>query len=173
MLRLWSMPRTGGTIRFMRKKPDTRIDSVGRTLRVVGDYWTFLVLREAFFRVRRFDAMHKNLGISRNILADRLKRLVRYGILRKRRYQDGPPRYEYRLTEKGLDLYGVSVAMMVWGDKWLNRGAGPPLRLIHKRCGQPINPLLVCSNCGLEIVAREMDFEPSPGARGLRRAAEG
>ena len=66
-------------------------------------------------RVRRFDAMHKNLGISRNILADRLKRLVRYGILRKRRYQDGPPRYEYRLTEKGLDLYGVSVAMMVWG----------------------------------------------------------
>lgn len=143
----------------MKKKADPRIDSVARTLEVVGDYWTFLVLREAFFRVRRFDEMHRNLGISRNLLTIRLRHLVEHGILRKELYQDNPPRYEYRLTEKGLDLYAITVALMSWGDKWLTGKAGAPLRLIHKPCGQITTPHIACSYCGLDIKAREMDFE--------------
>lgn len=147
-----------------RGKPDTRVDSVSRTLAVVGDHWTFLVLREAFFRVRRFDQIQQNLGISRNILTGRLRHLVKHGILRKERYQERPPRFEYRFTAKGLDLYGITVALMAWGDKWLAGPAGPPLRLVHKPCRQIASPHLVCGHCGRKILARDMDFMPGPGA---------
>src|SRR5436305_452874 len=93
--------------------------SIAKTLDVVGERWSFLILREAFLGVRRFDQMQADLGIARNILSDRLGKLVEGGILERRKYQDRPARFEYRLTEKGIDLYPIVVTIMTWGDKHL------------------------------------------------------
>ncbi len=135
-------------------------DSVERTLQVVGDRWIFLLLREAFFGVRRFDEFVANTGGARNILAGRLKRLVDDGIFRKELYGGGKSRFEYRLTEKGRDLYPLIVLMMQWGDRWLDDGSGPPLRLIHQPCGGTLGARLVCTTCGGEIDARETTWQP-------------
>src|SRR5918996_4416560 len=121
--------------------------SVARTIAVVGETWTLLVLREAFFRVRRFDQMQRNLGIARNVLADRLQSLVSHGILERVQYQDRPPRYEYKLTQKGLDLYPTLVSLMQWGDRYACE-AGPPVELVHTDCGHVTEPVLSCSHCG-------------------------
>src|SRR5947209_3973489 len=94
--------------------------SIARTMDLLGDWWTPLVLREAFRGVRRFDEFERSLGIGRNILTQRLRRLVGEGLLERRKYQDGPARYEYRLTEKGRDFYPVLAAMIRWGDRWLD-----------------------------------------------------
>jgi DNA-binding HxlR family transcriptional regulator len=145
-----------------RRRP--RVDSVERFLSHAGDAWTFLVLREAFFGVRRFDAFQRNLAAAPNILTDRLKKLVANGVLAKVRYQTRPPRFEYRLTEKGLDLYPAIVLMMRWGDRWLDRGRGAPLLLTHGRCGKTSRPVLVCDVCSEPIAAREMRWRPGPGA---------
>jgi len=144
------------------KRP--RVDSVERMLEQVGDAWTFLILREAFFGARRFDAFQKNLGAAPTIVADRLKKLVVNGVLERRAYSERPPRFEYRLTDKGMDLYPAIVMMMQWGDRWLDSGAGPPLELVHKTCGARSRPKLVCDGCGGEIAARDMDWRPGPGA---------
>src|SRR6266498_1598794 len=93
--------------------------SVARTLEIVGERWTLLVLREAFLGVRRFERMQHDLGIARNILADRLQKLVGQGILERRSYTERPPRFEYRLTQKGIDLYPAIIALMEWGDRYL------------------------------------------------------
>jgi DNA-binding HxlR family transcriptional regulator len=133
-------------------------DSVERALAQVGDSWTFLILREAFFGVRRFDAMLSNLGVSSNILSCRLKKLVEYEILERRQYQDRPARFEYVLTEKGHDLYAISVMLLRWGDDWLAGEAGPPLTLIHKTCGSDSQPQVTCDVCGERVHARDMDW---------------
>src|SRR5687768_2576423 len=99
--------------------------SIARTLGAIGDRWTLLIIREAFGGVRRFDDYQAHLEIARNVLTDRLQRLVDTGILEKRAYQDKPARYEYRLTESGRDLYGIIVNLMAWGDKWLAGAEGP------------------------------------------------
>ena len=137
---------------------DHRKDSVARTLDLVGDGWTFLVLREAFFGVRRFDAFQNTLGIATNILADRLRRLTRDGIFERQRDPEDGRRFEYRLTERGRDLYWVTLALMRWGDKWLADGQGPPLQLTHDRCGKDFTPQTVCSACGEEIDPREVSY---------------
>lgn len=137
--------------------------SIAATLDIVGERWTLLVLREAFLGVRRFDQMQGDLGIARNILAARLQTLVGHGILERRRYQERPPRYEYRLTQKGVDLYPAIVSLMQWGDKYLADGEGP-VRLIHKACGQRTEPLLTCTHCSQPITARDMRAELVPGA---------
>ena len=108
--------------------------SVAGTLEIVGERWSLLILREAFLGVRRFEQMQRNLGIARNILAARLQTLVGHGILERRRYQERPDRYEYRLTQKGLDLYPALVSIMQWGDRYLNDDCAP-VTLIHKACG--------------------------------------
>src|SRR5437588_10055882 len=100
--------------------------SVARTLGLVGEWWTLLVLRDSFRGVRRFDDFQRNLGIARNVLADRLATLVEAGILERRRYQERPERFEYRLTDKGRDLYPVIVTLMQWGDRWAADPSGPP-----------------------------------------------
>jgi DNA-binding HxlR family transcriptional regulator len=136
-----------------------------RALDLIGDRWTFLVLREAFFGVRRFEDFHQNLGIARNILTSRLSLLVRNGIFEKRMYQKRPDRFEYRFTEKGLDLYAVPLTLMRWGDRWLAGKAGPPLVLFHKSCGYRTLPRITCSHCGLELkaaTARGTDFGAIP-----------
>jgi len=141
-----------------------KVDSVERMLAQVGDAWTFLILREAFFGERRFDGFQKTLGAAPTVVTDRLKKLVAHGVLERRLYSQRPPRFEYRLTDKGMDLYPAIVLMMQWGDRWLDGGAGPPLELVHKPCGSRSQPKLVCDACGGEIAARDMDWRPGPGA---------
>jgi DNA-binding HxlR family transcriptional regulator len=136
--------------------------SIAKTLEVVGERWTFLILREAFLGVRRFDRIQSDLGIARNILSDRLGKLVDKGILERRQYQDRPARYEYRLTEKGIDLYPVVVTMMSWGDKHL-APSGPPVTLTHNACGEHTHPVLTCDCCGEAIHARNVTPHLGPG----------
>lgn len=145
-----------------RRRP--MVDSVERVLAQAGDAWTFLIVREAFFGVRRFDALLRNLSIPPTTLTDRLKKLLHNGILERRQYQQRPPRFEYRLTAKGLDLYPYIVAMMQWGDRWLDEGKGPPLLLIHKPCGKHSQPVLRCDKCNKPIRARDMTWDLGPGA---------
>jgi DNA-binding HxlR family transcriptional regulator len=127
--------------------------AVGNTLAVIGERWTLLVLREAFLGVRRFEQIQRNTGIARNILSDRLNTLVLQGILRKELYQERPERYEYRLTERGLDLYPVLLTIMDWGAK---HSGGSAMRLTHKQCGATVMPRLACPECGEQVAARDM-----------------
>lgn len=127
--------------------------AVGNTLAILGERWTLLVLREAFLGVRRFDQIQRNTGIARNILTDRLSTLVLNGVLRRERYQERPERFEYRLTEKGLDLYPILLTIMDWGSK---HGGGRAMQLTHKSCGATVMPQLACPECGERIEARDM-----------------
>jgi len=138
--------------------------SVARTLEVIGERWTMLVLREAFFRVRRFEDFQRNTGAARNILSGRLRTLVEHGILERRQYQERPPRFEYRLTDRGVDLYPILIALMAWGDKHAPGEMGPAVVLEHRTCGHPTTPTLVCSECGEPVTARDMRAMPGPGA---------
>jgi DNA-binding HxlR family transcriptional regulator len=144
--------------------------SVARTLEHLGERWTFLIIRDAFYGVRRFDEFQEDLGIARNILSKRLASLVDEGILRKERYQDHPMRYEYRLTEKGRDLFPILTAMLAWGDKWQSRG-DPPVRLVHEVCGQPMHAVSVCSVCHGSIDPFNVKPDPAPPVGAARRAA--
>lgn len=136
--------------------------SVARTLDVIGERWTMLVLRDAFHGIRRFDDFQQNLGIARNILADRLQTLVDNGVLRRHPYQERPPRYEYRLTQKGLDLFPVMIAMMDWGDRYLAGDDGPPWLVTHKSCGHTATSAVLCSDCGEPLTARDTRIDPVP-----------
>ncbi len=148
---------------------NTMTCSVARTLSVVGDRWTMLIIRDAFLGIRRFDGLRDDLGITPHRLSDRLRKLVRDGVLRRTEYQKRPRRFEYRLTEKGIDLYPLLVAMTTWGDHWMAGAGGPPVELVHRRCGHVINPKLICPSCSETIVPREMSARPGPalGRRGL------
>ena len=134
--------------------------SIARTLEVLGDRWTMLVMRDAFLRVHRFEDFQRELGIARNVLTDRLNRLVEEGILERVRYQDRPARFEYRLTEKGIDLWPVMMTMMQWGDRYY-APEGRPRIIRHRDCGGELVDHLKCSKCGAELGAR--DVEPEPG----------
>jgi len=147
------------------------VDSVERMLAQAGDAWTFLLLREAFFGVRRFEQFQSSLGAAPNVVSERLKRLVANGLLKRQRYQERPARYEYRLTEKGFDLYPVIVMMMRWGDRWLAGRDGPPLLLTHTSCGVVTEPTVVCSHCRQPITAHDIQWRPGPGARQRRGRA--
>lgn len=115
-----------------------------------------LIIREAFLRTRRFDDFQRNVGASRNIVAGRLRKLVDEGILERRRYEERPPRYEYRLTEKGLALYPVLTSLLAWGDRWMADEKGPPLQILHTDCGHPTVPRLTCDHCGEVIDPRRV-----------------
>lgn len=130
--------------------------SVARTLSVIGERWTLLVLREAFLRTRRFDEFQRRTGAPRPILADRLRVLVEHDILERRPYGNHSDRFEYRLTEKGVDLYPVIVSLMTWGDRWMPDDASPPVELRHKECGHVTHPELACPECGAWVGARDM-----------------
>jgi DNA-binding HxlR family transcriptional regulator len=135
--------------------------SVARTLDVVGDKWTLLVLRDAFYGVRRFEDFARDLGVARNVLTDRLGRLVDAGVLERRRYEDRPPRDEYRLTPKGRDLLPVILTMMRWGDTWQSDDGGP-VELLHEPCGAVTHAVATCASCGEELVATELRVRPLP-----------
>ena len=138
--------------------------SLARTLAVIGDRWTLLVLREAFLKVRRFEDFQANLGIARQVLTERLAHLVDEGVLAKVPYQDRPPRFEYRLTEKGLGLYPAILALVHWGDAHYAGRKGPPLLHRHKACGHDFRSVLTCSECGETVEARAVETHPGPGA---------
>ena len=135
--------------------------SIGRAMDILGERWTFLILRESFYGVRRFSDMQRNLGIARNILSSRLQTLVSSGILERRRYQEEPERYEYRLTPAGRDLYPSIVTLMRWGDEHLQDELGPPVVLRHK-CGHEADAVLVCSHCREELHPHDVTPERSP-----------
>jgi DNA-binding HxlR family transcriptional regulator len=130
--------------------------SIAATLAVIGDRWTMLILRNAFRGVKRFDEFQNDLGIARNLLADRLARLVEHGVLEKVPYQERPVRYDYRLTDKGRDLSPPLVALMRWGDRWTTGEAGPPVVLIHHECGDPVSQEFICWTCDTTVTPQEL-----------------
>jgi DNA-binding HxlR family transcriptional regulator len=146
---------------------DTANCTIGAAVGIIGERWTFLVLREAFNGVRRFDDMQRRTQAPRQVLSDRLARLVREGLLRKVPYQEHGQRgrHEYRLTDKGLDLYPVLVALMQWGDRYATGPAGPAARLTHRDCGAPLRLQLSCARGHVLASAREVTPVPGPGAR--------
>lgn len=133
--------------------------SIARTLDVVGERWSLLILRDAFYGVRRFDDFRRDLGIARNVLTDRLGKLVDQGVLERRRYEQRPPRFEYRLTVKGRDLLPVLLAMVRWGDHWAAREE-PPVELTHTPCGHITEPTMACSHCRRELTWRDLRAHP-------------
>jgi DNA-binding HxlR family transcriptional regulator len=137
--------------------------SVAQCLDVVGEWWSLLIVRDAFLGVTRFEDFQARLGISRNILTQRLNHLVEAEILSRVPYCDHPPRAEYRLTAKGLDLWHVVTAMRQWGDRWA-APAGPPLGIRHTACGQIVTAVPTCSHCGERLDARSVTAIPGPGA---------
>jgi DNA-binding HxlR family transcriptional regulator len=137
--------------------------SVAQCLEVIGEWWSMLILRDAFLGVTRFDQFQARLGISRNILNQRLARLVEAGVLVRVPYSDHPPRHDYRLTDKGRDLWPVLTAMRQWGDQYAAPD-GPPLEVIHKGCGRRSEAVLTCSSCGERIGPRDVRAAPGPGA---------
>jgi DNA-binding HxlR family transcriptional regulator len=147
--------------------------SVAQCLEVVGEWWSLLIVRDAFLGVTRFDEFQERLGISRNVLNQRLTRLVEAGILAKVPYSEHPPRHAYRLTDKGRDLWPVLTTMRQWGDKYAAPD-GPPLELIHETCGHVSDARMICSSCGEGIGPRDVRGIPGPGAvERLIRTASG
>jgi len=140
-------------------------ESVGRALELVGERWTLLILREAFFGVQRFGQLARNLSIPRPTLSSRLRMLVHAGLLDRVPYSLDPERHEYRLTDAGRDLFGAIVVLMQWGDQHLPHPDGPPIVLRHNTCGEFADPRLICAHCGEEITARNVTPEPGPGFR--------
>jgi DNA-binding HxlR family transcriptional regulator len=122
------------------KDIDNQRCSVARTLSIIGDRWTLLVLRDCFLGIRRFEQFQERLGVTRQVLSDRLRRLVDHGILSREPYQDRPPRHEYRLTPKGRDLYPVMLSLLAWGDKHMSDEFGPPLELYDRNTGRRVHP---------------------------------
>jgi DNA-binding HxlR family transcriptional regulator len=146
---------------------DTANCAIGVAVAVIGEKWTFLVLREAFNGVRRFDDMQRRTQAPRQVLSDRLSRLVAEGMLRRVPYQEHGQRgrHEYRLTEKGLDLYPLLVALMEWGDRHAVGSPGPQVLLRHRDCGEPVQLQMSCQAGHLLESAREVTPVPGPGAR--------
>ena len=138
-----------------------RVCSIARTLEIVGEKWALLAVREVFLGNRRFDEMVRRTGAPRDTLAARLRTLVGAGILERRKYSEHPARYEYRLTEAGLDLYPVIATLMRWGDKHLADPDGPPLLLEH-HCGHPFVAQLTCEACGEPVAPGDNKPVPAP-----------
>lgn len=140
-----------------------QVCSIAKALEVVGERWTLLIVRDVMGGNRRFDELQKGLGIARNVLAARLERLVDEDILERRPYQESPPRYEYFLTEKGLDLWPALIALLGWGDRHTAYPEGPPMLIVHKECGGPVSDRGVCESCGKVLNARDARALPGPG----------
>ncbi|HWI25823.1 MAG TPA: helix-turn-helix domain-containing protein [Stellaceae bacterium] len=152
---------------------DREACSVARTLAVIGDRWSLLILRDCFLRVRRFEEFEARLRITRHLLADRLKKLVAAGVLVRVAYQERPRRYEYRLTEKGLDLNAVLLAMVHWGDTHMAGESGAPKLYEHRDCGGIFDPTMCCSACGGAVTARNIRILDGPGAASAPAANDG
>jgi DNA-binding HxlR family transcriptional regulator len=142
--------------------------SIGRTLDLIGEKWSLLVLREVFSGVRRFDDLHRRIGAPRQVLSARLGSLVEADVLRRHAYRDPGQRtrFEYRLTDAGIDLYPVLVALLRWGDRYLDQPTGgPSLDFTHAGCGEPVDLALRCRAGHDLATTRDVKPRPGPGAR--------
>jgi DNA-binding HxlR family transcriptional regulator len=137
--------------------------SIARTLDVIGEPWSPLILRDVWAGFTRFEQIQGDLGISRKVLTERLNHLVEHGVLERRPY-DRRPRYEYVLTEKGAELVDLLIVMVGWGDKWLAGKAGPPVLYRHHACGELTRGDLRCAHCGEPMHASDVELLPGPGA---------
>jgi DNA-binding HxlR family transcriptional regulator len=147
----------------LRNDYDNQVCSIARALEVVGERWTLLIVRDVFLGLRRFDQLQDHLGIARNVLQTRLERLVEHDVLEKRPYQERPLRHEYRLTEKGIDLWPTIVALLQWGDRHAPSPDGPPVLITHKDCGGELDAHRICTRCGKAVEARQARAMPGPG----------
>ena len=134
--------------------------SLARSLEVVGDWWTPLIVRDVAMGLNRFDAIVEDLGISRNLLATRLVDLEANGILQRRQYHERPPRFEYTLTKAGAELIPILIALNAWGDRWFAPPGGAPVRFQHLGCGHTFTPNVCCSACSAPIRARDVTTAP-------------
>jgi DNA-binding HxlR family transcriptional regulator len=137
--------------------------SVARSLEVIGEWWTLLILRDAFFGVTRFDEFQARLGIARNILAKRLDTLVEHGVLERRCYDEARGRYDYVLTDKGKALWPVLVTIRQWGDEWVVGAGKEPVVMVHATCGERTTAVLACDHCGEELQGRDVRVVAGPG----------
>ncbi len=139
--------------------------SVAKALEVIGERWSLLIVRAVMHGNRRFGEMQESLGIARNVLSARLQRLVDEDILERRAYQESPPRYEYFLTQKGLDLWPALIALLNWGDRYSPSPEGPRRLIVHKQCGGTVSERGICESCGKLLTARDAEQVPGPGAK--------
>ena len=137
--------------------------SIARAVDILGDWWTPLIMREAFYGVRRFDDFEQALPISRNVLAQRLRRLVDEGLLDRVPYSDRPPRFEYLPTEMGHEFWSVLAAMSAWGDRWLDSDKGAPIVFHHTECNHDMTATVVCSQCRQPISIDDVQPRLGPG----------
>jgi DNA-binding HxlR family transcriptional regulator len=144
-------------------------NSARRALAVLGNRWTLLILRDAFFGVRQFNEWQARLGITPSVLSTRLKQLVEAGLLERVTFRETPPRVEYRMTAKALDTYGFALMLARWDQRWY--GGKPRLRLTHTTCGKASEPRFTCGACKAEVTAHDVRYEPGPGARRERISA--
>jgi DNA-binding HxlR family transcriptional regulator len=137
--------------------------SVARSLEVIGEWWTLLILRDAFFGVTRFEEFQARLGIARNILAKRLDTLVEHGVLERRCYDEARARYDYVLTAKGKALWPVLVTIRQWGDEWIVGAGKEPVTMVHATCGERTTAVLACDHCGEQLQGRDVRVAAGPG----------
>lgn len=141
--------------------PD-QVCSIARSLEVVGERWTLLILRDVLLGTTRFDDLVEGLGITRSVLARRLDHLVAEGLLERATYQERPERFAYRATPKGQALGGALAALMAWGDTYYPHPAGPPRALRHRGCGGEVRQVLACADCGAHVAGRDVGTVPGP-----------
>ena len=145
-----------------------QICSISRSLEVVGERWTLLVLRDVLLGKHRFDELVDSLGITRTVLTQRLRHLIDEGVLERTVYQQRPERFAYHVTDKGRALTPVIAHLLWWGDTYYPEPAGPPRLLLHRGCGGPVQPHFSCGNCGTELRASDIATAPGPSSPGLR-----
>jgi DNA-binding HxlR family transcriptional regulator len=153
-----------------RDYPD-QLCSIAKSLEVIGERWSLLIVRDVFNGNRRFGEIQTSLGVARNVLSARLQRLLDEDILERRQYQGNPARFEYFLTEKGLDLWPTLIALLNWGDRYSPTPAGPPKTILHKVCGGRVSDRGTCEECGKILHARDAIQVPGPGRLAAMAAA--
>ena len=140
-------------------------NSVAKALEVIGERWSLLIVRSIMHGNRRFGEIQESLGIARNVLSSRLQRLVDEAILERRAYSETPPRYEYFLTEKGLDLWPALIDLFHWGERYSPDPDGPKRLIVHKECGGKVGERGICERCGKILTARDAIQVPGPGTK--------
>lgn len=151
------------------QKFDPLNGSIAHVLDFLGEGWSMLIIREAFFGIRRFEEFQRHLGIARNILTSRLKKLCENGILERVPIKEGARRHEYLLTTRGKELMPLLIALTQWGDKWVYGEGNEPIIFSHRETGKPISPIRVHADDGRELRPRELLPTPGPGANDVAR----
>jgi DNA-binding HxlR family transcriptional regulator len=137
--------------------------SIARSLEVIGEWWTLLILRDAFFGITRFEEFQERLGIARNVLSARLDTLVEHGVMERRVYDEARGRADYKLTEKGKALWPVLTTLRQWGDEWVVGKDAAPIEMVHTTCGEHTTAELTCSHCHEPLERRELELVAGPG----------